>query len=235
MRQLVDHRIDIAPEYVDEILYRSSLRSMEYVEEALYRLARDNRTMLNHVLMSLKLWSMIASYRRTANKDRKKRLTTWMTGKVTETIYIKKCVVCCALSNKMKKCSGCYTAYYCSEDCQNIDWPVHQARCKTFRPSFSPLQFSPSPFQREVHNRAKLCQRLGIPYEPIYNRTEDPKICVTCGVKRRRMKYCSGCKVATYCSKECQIKDWKAHKKRCDPDDGFRLGTQGIALCFQPV
>ena len=82
--------------------------------------------MFNHVLMSLKLWSMIATYRRTANKDRKKQLTIWMTGKVTETIYIKTCVVCSALSNKMKKCSGCYTAYYCSEECQKLHWPTHE-------------------------------------------------------------------------------------------------------------
>jgi hypothetical protein len=26
---------------------------------------------------------------------------------------------------------------------------------------------------------------------------------------------CEGCKVARYCGKECQKKDWKAHKKVC--------------------
>lgn len=28
-------------------------------------------------------------------------------------------------------------------------------------------------------------------------------------------KKCTGCKVGTYCSKACQVKDWPAHKKFC--------------------
>lgn len=27
---------------------------------------------------------------------------------------------------------------------------------------------------------------------------------------------CSGCQTAYYCSRECQRKDWKSHKKMCN-------------------
>ena len=29
---------------------------------------------------------------------------------------------------------------------------------------------------------------------------------------------CSRCKMVSYCSKECQKKDWKRHKKSCNAD-----------------
>lgn len=38
--------------------------------------------------------------------------------------------------------------------------------------------------------------------------------CNTCN-KRGKMKKCTQCKCTYYCSKECQIQDWKKHKKRC--------------------
>ncbi|KAI0088181.1 hypothetical protein BDY19DRAFT_891698 [Irpex rosettiformis] len=53
-----------------------------------------------------------------------------------------------------------------------------------------------------------------------------------------KMKVCSGCQMATYCSRECQTADWKRHKKEpCRPfkelveddsmwdDWGLRVGT----------
>jgi hypothetical protein len=40
-----------------------------------------------------------------------------------------------------------------------------------------------------------------------YCRNEDPKM---------ELKKCSQCKTAEYCSKECQVADWRAgHKKEC--------------------
>jgi len=41
-------------------------------------------------------------------------------------------------------------------------------------------------------------------------------LCKVCfkqyGVK---LKYCSVCKSTSYCSRECQVKDWKNHKMEC--------------------
>jgi hypothetical protein len=39
--------------------------------------------------------------------------------------------------------------------------------------------------------------------------------CFHCGNMMVRMKKCKQCKVAHYCSKECQIADWKMHKEKC--------------------
>lgn len=42
-----------------------------------------------------------------------------------------------------------------------------------------------------------------------------------CGVitfdREKDMKRCSGCKIAIYCSPECQKRDWKRHKEQCIP------------------
>lgn len=42
---------------------------------------------------------------------------------------------------------------------------------------------------------------------------EDPK-CNVCGSKATQR--CSRCKNVWYASRECQLKDWKAHKPMCD-------------------
>lgn len=42
---------------------------------------------------------------------------------------------------------------------------------------------------------------------------EDPK-CSECG--KPATQRCSRCKNSWYCSRECQIKQWKGHKKICD-------------------
>ncbi|KAI6098077.1 hypothetical protein EDD16DRAFT_1664746 [Pisolithus croceorrhizus] len=39
--------------------------------------------------------------------------------------------------------------------------------------------------------------------------------CVACGKGGGQLSTCSRCKKAKYCSKDCQVEDWKAHKKNC--------------------
>jgi len=46
------------------------------------------------------------------------------------------------------------------------------------------------------------------------------KICGNCNKleksnKDSKLLKCGGCKIQYYCSKECQVKDWKEHKKIC--------------------
>ena len=36
--------------------------------------------------------------------------------------------------------------------------------------------------------------------------------------ERSKAKYCSRCRSATYCSRECQVADWSTHKRHCDKD-----------------
>ena len=33
------------------------------------------------------------------------------------------------LEARFRACSKCYAVYYCSEECQLLDWPVHKIRC----------------------------------------------------------------------------------------------------------
>ena len=50
------------------------------------------------------------------------------------------------------------------------------------------------------------------------------KKCRTCGGKAELQ--CSVCNVSTYCSRDCQAKDWVNHKKRChkyDYDPKFKM------------
>jgi hypothetical protein len=39
---------------------------------------------------------------------------------------------------------------------------------------------------------------------------------------------CKECKVAYYCSKECQVADWKSHKKMCDVVDSGRVSLSAF-------
>lgn len=40
--------------------------------------------------------------------------------------------------------------------------------------------------------------------------------CKRCGkVEKRKMDICARCKNVIYCSRRCQVKDWKEHKSQC--------------------
>jgi MYND finger len=41
------------------------------------------------------------------------------------------------------------------------------------------------------------------------------KVCTRCEVQDKPLSKCSRCKVAVYCSYECQKEDWSNHKKHC--------------------
>jgi ankyrin repeat protein len=41
------------------------------------------------------------------------------------------------------------------------------------------------------------------------------KDCEFCGSSTKRLKLCSKCEKVRYCSRECQVKDYKKHKKEC--------------------
>lgn len=48
----------------------------------------------------------------------------------------------------------------------------------------------------------------------------DSMLCKNCRKKedpKERFMKCGKCKLVTYCSKNCQIIDWKKHKLECDP------------------
>ena len=65
----------------------------------------------------------------------------------------------------------------------------------------------------DIRSIQSLCEarmiRLGSSKAP--NRS-----CSNCGVISEKGMICEGCKKVNYCSKECQNKAWKKHKKKCN-------------------
>lgn len=43
----------------------------------------------------------------------------------------------------------------------------------------------------------------------------DVSVCAGCGVKRDNLMRCSRCKMVAYCSRDCQVSNWKQHKGPC--------------------
>ena len=49
------------------------------------------------------------------------------------------------------------------------------------------------------------------------------KTCQACEVQAEDMKKCSGCGFYSYCSKDCQRKDWAKHKGNCKVWSCFKI------------
>lgn len=47
--------------------------------------------------------------------------------------------------------------------------------------------------------------------------------CNACEKRILEKKVCGSCNIATYCSKECQVKDWPEHKKECK---SFKISSE---------
>ena len=47
----------------------------------------------------------------------------------------------------------------------------------------------------------------------------DTKVCNNCNKTFEKLLKCSKCKKVKYCSRECQIADWKKHKKNCEAEN----------------
>ena len=85
-------------------------------------------------------------------------------------------------------------------------------------------------YQADLHTLVKFfrhripCSCLDEKYEEVKHITKvgfcyNPKCKFDCtggGMERSITKYCSRCRWLTYCSRECQVADWKRHKPDCD-------------------
>ena len=68
--------------------------------------------------------------------------------------------------------------------------------------------------------RVAISPLFAIPYLEKVGMTSDGPTsgqggCSACGKQGGSLSLCGKCKSVRYCSKECQVKDWKAHKKNC--------------------
>jgi len=107
---------------------------------------------------------------------------------------------------QLKRCSLCKEVYYCSRECQIKDWKNHKKICyKEGEPKYN-----------EVFKRSTTT--TGVSQKDLSKKT---KICNFCKRKERlddgeKFKKCMKCRKVYYCGEECQIKDWKKHKKTCN-------------------
>lgn len=58
--------------------------------------------------------------------------------------------------------------------------------------------------------------------------TED-KTCAACGTQEVRLYHCGKCKAFKYCSKECQMKHWEAHKRACKAIHAYKQSLEPVA------
>lgn len=86
----------------------------------------------------------------------------------------------------------------------------------------TPLRFDPLTFHIEYH-RMMLAALMEGPKVTLRNQLEaglgqfrekDTK-CWKCEDRLKPLSKCAKCGVATYCSRECQVGDWKTHKAEC--------------------
>jgi len=87
------------------------------------------------------------------------------------------------------KCRNCHSEFYCSKECREHARDAHQPSC-----------------ERKQRDREERREKKAKKVE-----------CDTCHNKFpfTKMKKCSRCRKATYCSVECQRSDWDQHKAQC--------------------
>lgn len=59
------------------------------------------------------------------------------------------------------------------------------------------------------------CKKLKRSIHAYQKKNKLPLECDNCFKEYQRLKRCSGCKSAWYCSKRCQVEHWKIHKEVC--------------------
>ena len=47
------------------------------------------------------------------------------------------------------------------------------------------------------------------------NTKKAARVCENCDKETSKMQKCSRCRLVRYCSRDCQLADWKEHKKAC--------------------
>jgi hypothetical protein len=101
---------------------------------------------------------------------------------------------------KFNKCAACQAMYYCSVECQRVDWPKHKGECKQMKATAETATATAAAKAAASHTPVVAC-------------------CLACsktsGEGGVTLSKCSRCQEARYCSRACQIKDFPRHKKIC--------------------
>ncbi|KAE9396351.1 hypothetical protein BT96DRAFT_922196 [Gymnopus androsaceus JB14] len=121
----------------------------------------------------------------------------------------------------LKRCGRCKSVWYCSSECQMKDWKEHRPYCtQTNQASALMDSGSADTEEQKIQASHKVQEKSALRIdESQCEEDAAPMVyaCYTCHASddSRTLKCCSRCKVAWYCSSECQTKDWKEHKNHC--------------------
>ena len=114
------------------------------------------------------------------------------------------------------KCPDCWVSY-CSRKCRDNDYDHgYQRDCDEilyFKDVF-----------RELNRRRHIVPTYSAQLAWLVSQ-HDSRCCSKCRKRlpKKELKLCSGCATARYCSKKCQVKDWKRkHKNDCVNMRGLR-------------
>ena len=136
----------------------------------------------------------------------------------------KLCYNCKKPNEKLRKCSSCFTAMYCGEQCQKRDWMNHKKICRYLLPferSVIEYNHNQSNSRCDIYKEAlttkhrenKLQDNKELRYQPTAQ--SEAKFCYYCNKFENNLKKCTNCFTAKYCGKQCQRSDWKNHKEQC--------------------
>lgn len=102
------------------------------------------------------------------------------------------------------KCARCHETRYCSRDCQKKDWRVHKKKCKKATMSHNQA------YKKKLRKKAKAVRE-----NPHPRKVLNPHECWHCEKQLSDIIICEHCKIARYCSENCQNADLQRHGRLC--------------------
>ena len=127
-----------------------------------------------------------------------------------------KCLFCDkAICDDAQTCSACRLAPYCSPECQREHWPCHKDQCGLLT-EFKGWIAEQAPKAKQSVFADQICFGCGTVRGPALHVAGAHGRWPSQVVNEKTMSRCARCKQTSYCSKECQVKHWKAgHKEEC--------------------
>lgn len=148
---------------------------------------------------------------------------------------ISECARCKHPDYNLKRCTGCYSVFYCSKTCQRADWYDHKTVCKliSFVPNVQSQSTSNNVDAEKTQNEELTSFNAESDIKSVSN-DATKTVCSVCG--KDAEKKCSRCKNVSYCSKQCQANDWNRHKQVCrkQQNDNEKQETPSFNQWFSP-